>query len=48
VASAIAGARAEGALAAVDQLMTRYTTLIVAVVLAVLGLLLVVSGIAGL
>jgi hypothetical protein len=48
VVIAVSGERAAEVLAATDQWMTRYSTVIVAVVLAVLGVLLTVNGITGL
>ena len=48
VVVAVLGDRAEDALAGVDRWMTRYSTVIVAVVLAVLGLVLAANGVAGL
>jgi threonine/homoserine/homoserine lactone efflux protein len=48
VVVAVLGARATDVLAAADRWMTRYGTVIVAVVLAVLGVLLTANGIAGL
>ena len=44
----VLGARAEPVLAATDRWMTRHSAIIVAVVLLVLGVLLIVNGIAGL
>ena len=48
VLAAVLGTRSTEVLAAADRWMTRYSTVIVAVVLAVLGLLVTVNGISGL
>ena len=48
VVVAVLGDRAADVLAAADRSMTRYGTVVVAVVLAVLGVLLVANGVAGL